>query len=81
MTDPTCTVESVRGLARAIRDHADSIEQERCLPRPVVRGLVGAGVFRMLMPRSLGGDEVDPMRPVGSSRRCRSWMVPWAGAR
>lgn len=61
MTTEACSVESVRGLARTIRDHADSIEQERCLPKRVVRSLVDAGVFRMLVPRSLGGDEVDPM--------------------
>lgn len=54
-------VESVRGLAGTVRDHAERIERERCLPEPVVRGLVDAGVFRMLVPRSLGGGEVDPV--------------------
>jgi alkylation response protein AidB-like acyl-CoA dehydrogenase len=61
MTVATCTVESVRSLACTIRDHAESIERERCLPKPVLRGLVDSGVFRMLVPRSLGGDEVEPM--------------------
>jgi indole-3-acetate monooxygenase len=61
MTGPTSTLDSVRSLAPVIREHAESIEQERCLPKPVIRGLVDAGVFRMLMPRSLGGDEIDPM--------------------
>ncbi len=60
MTIAACTVEAVRDLARTIQDHAERMELERCLPRPVVRGLVDAGVFRMLMPRSLSGDEVDP---------------------
>jgi indole-3-acetate monooxygenase len=61
MTIAACSVGSMRGLAGTIGDHADRIEQQRCLPKPVVRGLAGVGVFRMLMPRSLGGDEVDPM--------------------
>ena len=61
MTVAGSTLDSVRRLATAIREHADSIEQERRLPERVVRGLVDAGVFRMLVPRSLGGDEIDPM--------------------
>ena len=47
MTGRASTLDSVRRLAPAIREHADSIEQERRLPEPVVRGLVDAGVFRM----------------------------------
>ena len=61
MTDAASTLDSVRSLSPTIRAHADDIEQERRLPEPVVRGLVDAGVFRMLMPRSLGGDELDPV--------------------
>src|SRR4029434_6847027 len=53
--------DSVRHLASVIRAHADAIEQERSLPTPVIRGLIDAGVFRMLVPRSLGGDETDPL--------------------
>jgi indole-3-acetate monooxygenase len=55
------TLDSVRSLAKTISEHADNIEQERRLPKPVIRGLVDAGVFRMLVPRSLGGDEMDPI--------------------
>lgn len=55
------SVEAVRRLGPTIREHADTFERERCLTEPVVRGLVEAGVFRMLMPRSLGGDELDPI--------------------
>ena len=55
------TLESVRGLASVIREHAESIERERLLPKPVVRGLIDAGAFRMLVPHSLGGDELDPV--------------------
>jgi len=55
------TLESVGRLAPLIREHTDSIDRERLLPKPVVRGLADAGVFRLLVPRSLGGDELEPM--------------------
>ena len=61
MTAPASIIDSIRSLAPIIREHLDSIDRERCLPKPVVRGLVEAGVFRLLVPRSLGGDEVDPL--------------------
>jgi indole-3-acetate monooxygenase len=61
MTGTTSNLGSVRNLASVIRKHADDIERERSLPKPVVRGLIDAGVFRMLVPRSLGGDEIDPI--------------------
>jgi indole-3-acetate monooxygenase len=61
MSTTASVLDSVRHLASVIRAHADAIEQERSLPTPVIRGLIDAGVFRMLMPRSLGGDETDPL--------------------
>jgi alkylation response protein AidB-like acyl-CoA dehydrogenase len=61
MTPAASILYSVRSLAPDIRKYADRIEQDRCLPTPVVRGLLDAGVFRMLVPRSLGGDEIDPL--------------------
>jgi len=61
MTVAASTLDSVRSLAPTIHEHADRIEQDRCLPAPVVRGLLDAGVFRMLVPRSLGGGEIDPL--------------------
>src|SRR5262249_48190556 len=61
MSVTTATLDSVRGLAGGIHEHAENIEQERSLPKPVVQGLIDAGVFRMLMPRSLGGAEIDPL--------------------
>jgi len=61
MTIAASTLDSVRALAPVIREHANSIEQERRLPEAVVRGLIDAGVFCMLVPRSLGGDEIEPI--------------------
>jgi alkylation response protein AidB-like acyl-CoA dehydrogenase len=57
----TSTIDAVRALAPVVRDHADAIEQERCLPKPLVQALIKAGVFQMLVPQSLGGDEIDPL--------------------
>src|SRR5260221_12053400 len=47
-------------LAPLVRSHADEIEAGRRLPPPVVEALAGAGLFRMLVPASLGGGEVSP---------------------
>ena len=61
MSSDATTLDALRRLAPVIRENADAIERDRCLPPPVVRGLTEAGVSRLLLPRSLGGGEVDPM--------------------
>jgi alkylation response protein AidB-like acyl-CoA dehydrogenase len=43
-----------------IRAAADEIETGRRLPRDLVEALVDAGVFRLCVPRSLGGAEAHP---------------------
>ena len=53
-------VERARRLAPQIEDCADQIEQERRLVGPVLDALFEAGMFRLLLPRSLDGAEVDP---------------------
>ena len=53
-------VERARGLAPLIEACADQIEQERRLAGPVLDALFGAGMFRLLLPRTLDGGEVDP---------------------
>lgn len=55
--------EGAATLAAAVTLQAASnqIEQERCLPPGLVRELKQAGVFRMRMPRSWGGTELDPL--------------------
>jgi indole-3-acetate monooxygenase len=61
MTTTTPCVEAARALAPLIRDHAEAIEANRRLPEPVVRALAEADVFRLLVPRKLGGVEADPL--------------------
>jgi len=54
-------VERACALAPEIEARADQIEQERRLPEPVLAALFEAGLFRLLLPRSLDGGEVDPV--------------------
>src|SRR5688572_11609388 len=49
-----------RGLGPLIREHAEQAEQRRRLAPEVISGLREAGLFRLLLPRSLGGFELDP---------------------
>jgi hypothetical protein len=62
VTATTSTLEAVRRLSSIIREHAEQIEQERSLPKPVIRGPIDAGVFRMLVAEERRGP------PRGQSR-------------
>ena len=50
-------LEALKRLAPLIRDHAAESEAQATLARPVVAGLVDAGLFRQLAPASLGGGQ------------------------
>src|SRR5712692_4044634 len=52
-------LESARALAPQIAAASDEIERERRLPPWLVAAMVDAGLFRMLVPASLGGAETD----------------------
>jgi len=54
----------VRALEPAIRDAADAIERDRRLPDDLAHALMQAGIFRMGVPQSYGGPELDPMGQV-----------------
>ena len=49
-----------RELAPEFAAAADEIERRHELPEPVVNALVERGLFRILLPRSLGGAELLP---------------------
>ena len=54
-------VEAALALEPRIKAAAEQVEREQRVPDDLIRALSEAGVFRMLVPRSLGGGEVDPL--------------------
>ncbi len=60
MAEPSVSpVDAACALGPRIRGAADAIERDRRLPPELVTALASAGVFGMLVPRALGGGEVD----------------------
>jgi alkylation response protein AidB-like acyl-CoA dehydrogenase len=53
-------VERARALAPLIASEADAIERNRRLTEPVVSALIENGLYRALLPQSVGGAEVAP---------------------
>ncbi len=53
-------VQRARDLGPLIDAHADEIERTRRLPEPLLAGMHREKMFRLLLPRSVGGEEVDP---------------------
>jgi alkylation response protein AidB-like acyl-CoA dehydrogenase len=50
-----------RELGPEIAEAAQEIERTRRIPDPLLEHLHAARLFRMLLPRSVGGDQVDPV--------------------
>ncbi len=53
-------LERARHLGPMIAASAEAIEDRRELPEPLVEALAERGLFRLLLPRSLGGAELPP---------------------
>jgi alkylation response protein AidB-like acyl-CoA dehydrogenase len=53
-------IERARTLAPLIAREADEIERARSLTEPVVSALIDNGLYRVLLPHSLGGAEAPP---------------------
>jgi alkylation response protein AidB-like acyl-CoA dehydrogenase len=52
---------AVRALAPRLRAASAEIEAARSLSEPLVQAMADAGLYRMYLPRSLGGGELDPL--------------------
>jgi alkylation response protein AidB-like acyl-CoA dehydrogenase len=50
--------EKVQKLAPTIREHADRAERDAQMPREVIDAFHDAGLFRILLPRQMGGGEL-----------------------
>jgi alkylation response protein AidB-like acyl-CoA dehydrogenase len=53
-------VARARDLGPAIEAAADDIECTQAIPEPLLTRIIDARLPRMLLPRSVGGDQVDP---------------------
>src|SRR5262252_2831278 len=53
-------IARAREIGPAIAAVADEIERTQEIPEPVLTDLHEAKLFRMLLPRSVGGDQVEP---------------------
>ena len=78
-------LEAARDLRPLIEANADQTERNCQLGEPVVEALAAAGLFTMLVPRELGGAQVDPLtyvRVVDELARAdgsTSWCVMTGG--
>jgi alkylation response protein AidB-like acyl-CoA dehydrogenase len=79
-------VDAARALAPTIRAAAPDIEHERRLPASLLEALHDAGLFRMTVPRELGGLEADALtinrvaEELAVADASVAWCVLIAGA-
>ncbi len=62
-------LEKVAGLRPLIEQHIETSEHERRLATPIFEGLRDAGLFQLMVPKALGGFELDPVSALLRSRR------------
>jgi indole-3-acetate monooxygenase len=53
-------VSRAQGFAVIAKTRADEMEQMRCMPADLARGMADIGVYRMLRPQNIGGLECSP---------------------
>ena len=59
--DAQPVVQAAAALQPVLRRYHEEIEREQRLPKALVEQLHAAGFYRMVIPRSLGGLQVDPL--------------------
>jgi alkylation response protein AidB-like acyl-CoA dehydrogenase len=60
----TKILQAARDLAPSIKERALEIETARRIPADLLQDLISAGCFRMLTPRTHGGDEIDLLSSI-----------------
>lgn len=74
-------LDSARQLAPVIRSCADRIEAERELPPSLFDALADAGLFKLALPSSIGGAEIDlpgyveVLEEIGKADASTAWVV------
>ena len=80
-TETPSPLDLARKLAPMIRSCADEIDAQRELPRPLFEALADAGMFQLVLPRSLGGFELDlptyvqVIEEIGKADASTGWIV------
>ncbi len=59
--DAQPVVQEAAAMQPVLRRYHEEIEREQCLPKALVEQLHAAGFYRLVIPRSLGGLQVDPL--------------------
>lgn len=74
-------LEAAKALSPTVRSCADRIEADRELPRPLFEALADADLFKLGLPRSLGGVEIDlptfveVLEELGKADASTAWLV------
>jgi indole-3-acetate monooxygenase len=78
-------IDAAKGLAPQIQAFAEEIEQSRRLPQSLVDAMAQAGLFRLWIPRVLGGEETDPLtfvrviEEISKADGAAGWCVALCG--
>src|ERR687897_3021005 len=62
--ETSSVVRDASALARLLSEHAVQAEELRTMPQHVVEACAAAGMFKLALPKSLGGLECDPLTIV-----------------
>jgi indole-3-acetate monooxygenase len=74
-------IARARELVPLLRQYGDECERLREVPEPVVEAMVARGIFKMLLPKSIGGAELDPLtytavlEILGSADASPAWCL------